>query len=146
MEELRTLKDIKGYTNDELDTISQIAYFMMMQGKNRESKILFEALIAIEPSNEYYYRALGVIAQKQDDSDLAIKHFGYSIKLAPTLPHAYVNRAEIFISLGRQEEAEKDLQEALARIRREDQALSQKAWALYRNLKFSEPTHNFETV
>ncbi|MEI6806351.1 MAG: hypothetical protein WCK49_07600 [Myxococcaceae bacterium] len=138
MEELKTLKEIKGYTDDELATISQIAYVMMMQGKSRESKILFEALVAIEPSNEYYYRALGVLAQKQEDSDLAIRHFGFAIKLAPTQPHAYVNRAEIFIALKKNAEAEQDLQEALLHIKREDQALSQKAWALYRSLKFSE--------
>lgn len=138
MEELRTLKEIKGYTNDELATIGQIAYFMMIQGKHRESKILFEALVAIEPSNEYYYRALGVLAQKQGDSDLAIRHFGFAIKLAPDQPNGYVNRAEVFIALGKTTEAEQDLQDALLHIRREDQALSQKAWALYRSLKFAE--------
>lgn len=138
MEELKTLKEIKGYTDDELATIAQIAYFMMMQGKHRESKILFEALVAIEPSNEYYYRALGVLAQKQGDSDLAIRHFGFSIELAPERPNGYVNRAEIFIALGKSAEAEDDLQRALSRVKREDQALSQKAWALYRSLKFTE--------
>ena len=138
MEELRTLRAIKGYTTEELETIAQIAYFMMMQGKNHEAKILFEALVAIEPSNEYYYRALGVIAQKQEDSALAIQHFGYAIKLAPQLAHAYVNRAEIYILLNQKPEAEQDLQQALTCIRREDQMLSQKAWALYRNLKFAD--------
>lgn len=138
MEELKTLKEIKGYTDDELSSIAQIAYFMMMQGKIRESKILFEALVAIEPSNEYYYRALGIIAQKQGDSELAIRHFGYAIQLAPKQPQGYVNRAEILIALGKTAEAEQDLQEALLHMRREDQALSQKTWALYRSLKFAE--------
>lgn len=143
MEEIKTLKEIKGYTNEELATIAQIAYFMMMQGKNPEAKILFEALVAIEPSNEYYYRALGVIAQKQKDTALAMKHFGYAIQLAPALPHAYVNRAEVFILMSQKDQAQQDLQEALARMRREDQMLSQKAWALYRSLK---STQDFETV
>lgn len=138
MEELKSLKEIKGYTDEELATIAQIAYFMMMQGKDRESKILFEALVAIEPSNEYYYRALGVLAGKQGDNDLAIRHFGYAIKLAPEQANGYVNRAEVYISLGKIEEAEQDLQQALLHIKREDQALSQKAWALYRSLKFAE--------
>ncbi len=138
MEELKTLKEIKGYTDSELSTIAQIAYYMMMQGKHREAKILFEALVAIEPSNEYYYRALGVLAQKEGDSALAIRHFGYAIQLAPQQPQGYVNRSEIYIALGKTKEAEQDLQEALLHIRREDQALSQKAWALYRSLKFAE--------
>lgn len=138
MEELKTIKSLKGYTESELGTIAQIAYFMMMQGKYREAKILFEALIAIEPSNEYYYRALGLLAQKQGHSDAAIQQFGYAIQLAPNRPQAYVNRAEIYISLGNLELAEQDLKDALGHIRREDQALSQKAWALYRNIKFGE--------
>ena len=143
MEKLKTLKVLKGYTTEELNTIAQIAYFMMMQGHMEDAKTLFEGLLAIDPSQEYYYRALGVLAQKEDDSALAIRHFGYAIQLAPEQPYAYVNRAEIYIFLNQRQEAESDLQEALARMPRKEQMLSQKAWALYRSLK---STHNFKPI
>ncbi|MBH1989540.1 MAG: CesD/SycD/LcrH family type III secretion system chaperone [Myxococcaceae bacterium] len=138
MEKPETLKEIKGYTDEELGAISQIAYFMMMQGKYREARILFEALVAIEPSNEYNYRALGVLAQHEGDSNRALEQFGYAIQLASEQPQAYVNRAEIHLSEGNQEGAEQDLQAALMCMGRQDRALSRKAWALYRNIKFEE--------
>ena len=138
MEKHETLKELKGYTNEELGTISQIAYYMMMQGKYREARILFEALVAIEPSNEYNYRALGVLAQHEGDSDRALEQFGYAIQLASKQPQAYVNRAEIHILRGDLAAAEQDLQASLAFMGRKDQALSQKAWALYRNIKFGD--------
>ncbi|MES2503344.1 MAG: CesD/SycD/LcrH family type III secretion system chaperone [Myxococcota bacterium] len=135
MEKLKTLKAIKGYTDPELKSIAQIAYFMMMQGKMDDAQTLFEGLVAIDPTDEYYYRALGVLAQKREDSHLALRHFGFAIQLAPQQPHGYVNRAEVYIYLDRKHDAETDLQEALGRMSRQDQMLSQKAWALYRSLK-----------
>jgi Flp pilus assembly protein TadD len=95
--------------------------------------------VALDPAQEYYFRALGVLAQKNHDSELALRHFGYAIQLAPHKPEAYVNRAEIHIFLGQHEQAEADLKDALNRMGREDQMLSQKAWALYRSLKVTAP-------
>ena len=58
-----TLKEIKGYTDDELYAIAHQGYFFLMQGKNAEARTIFEGLVAIDPRNDYYYRALGVITQ-----------------------------------------------------------------------------------
>ncbi|MBL4818380.1 MAG: hypothetical protein JKY15_03995 [Deltaproteobacteria bacterium] len=131
---MKTLKALRGYTDEELQTVSQIAYYMMMQGKLEDAKTLFEGLVAIDPSQEYYFRALGVLAQKAEDSNLALRHFGYAIQLAPDKPDGYVNRAEIFIYLDDQDKARADLKDALEKIQRNDQMLSQKTWALYRSL------------
>ena len=53
-----TLKELKGYTDDELYAIAHTAYFFVMQGKNQEAKTLFEGLVAIDPRNDYYYLSL----------------------------------------------------------------------------------------
>lgn len=123
------------YTSEELQSIAQIAYYMMMQGKMKDAQTLYEGLVALDPSQEYYFRALGVLAQKNNDSQLALRHFGYAIQLAPHKPEGYVNRTEIYIFLGQPEQAAVDLKEALNKMSRQDQMLSQKAWALYRSLK-----------
>ena len=127
-----TLKEIKGYSDEELFAIARIAYFFMMQGKNDEARVLFEGLIAIDPRNDYYYRALGVIFQKLGDSERAIRQFSYAIQINPAFAHSYVNRAEVYIASERYKEAKTDLQKALDVMNIQDQALSRKAWALYR--------------
>lgn len=125
-----TLKDIKGYTEEELNSIAHVAYVFLMQGKNDEARTLFEGLIAIDPRNDYYYRALGVIFQKQQDFERAITQFSYAIRIRPDSPHAYVNRAEIFIALDQHQEAARDLKDALERMGLREEQLSKKAWAL----------------
>jgi tetratricopeptide (TPR) repeat protein len=125
-----TLREIKKYSDDELRAISHIGYFLLMQGKNEEARILFEGLVAIDPRNDFYYRALGVVFQKLGEDDRAVKQYAYAIRLNPGLPHAYVNRAEIYISLGDGPKAERDLRSALERMGPKDEQLSKKAWAL----------------
>jgi Flp pilus assembly protein TadD len=94
-----TLKDIKGYSDEELFAIAHTAYFFLMQGKNDEAKTLFEGLVAVDPRNGYYYRALGVIFHKLGDDERALRQFGYAIQVSPRSAAAYVNRAEVYITL-----------------------------------------------
>lgn len=125
-----TLREIKNYSDDELYAISHVGYFLLMQGKNHEARTLFEGLVAVDPRNDYYYRALGVIFQKLGEEEKAIRQFGYAIKVNPNSAYAYVNRAEIFLALGDKTKAQEDLRSALARVGRNDSQLSKKAWAL----------------
>lgn len=125
-----TLKEIRGYTDEELIAVADIGYTLIQQGKNDDARILFEGLIAIDPANEYYYRALGNIFHKLGDSERAIKQFSYAIRVKPEMPYAYINRAEIYISLNAYAQAETDLRAALDRIDVHEQQLSKKVWAL----------------
>lgn len=125
-----TLKDLKGYSDDELYAIAHTGYFFLMQGKNDEARTLFEGLVAIDPRNDYYYRALGVIFHKLGDTERAIRQFGYAIKVNPRSPAAYVNRAEVYLTQTRNQEAAQDLQRALQLTGRRDRALARKARAL----------------
>ena len=93
-----TLKELKGYTDEELYHIAQHAYTLYLNGKFRDAQTMFEGLVAINPRNEYYYRGLGVVYHRRGDADRAIRQFGHAIKVAPRSPTAYVNRAEVHIS------------------------------------------------
>ncbi len=130
-----TLKEIKGYSDDELYAIAHTGYFFLMQGKNEEAKTLFEGLVAIDPRNDYYYRALGVVFHKLEDTDRAIKQFGYALLVNPKSAAALVNRAEVYISKGQRQEALADLQQALELMTPRDAALARKARALSRALR-----------
>ena len=125
-----TLKELKGYTDDELYAIAHTGYFFLMQGKNNEAKTLFEGLVAIDPRNDYYYRALGVIFHKLGDAERALKQFGYAIRVQPRGASAYVNRAEVYIATSRYQEAAADLRKALEHMGPRDASLARKARAL----------------
>ena len=125
-----TLKELKGYTDDELYAIAHTGYFFLMQGKNNEAKTLFEGLVAIDPKNDYYYRALGVIFHKLGDTDRAIKQFTYAITVNARAAPSYVNRAEVYLSLNRNPEAAGDLRKALELCTPREAALAKKARAL----------------
>ncbi len=125
-----TLKELKGYSDDELYAIAHTGYFFLMQGKNTEARTLFEGLVAIDPKNDYYYRALGVIFHKLGDAERAIKQFSYAVQVSPKAAASYVNRAEVYVSLGRSAEAAADLRKALEVVTIKEPALARKARAL----------------
>jgi len=125
-----TLREIKQYSDDELYAISHVGYFFLMQGKNDEARTLFEGLVAVDPRNDYYYRALGLIFQKLGENERALNQYAYAIRINPSSPYAYVNRAEIHILMGNAGLAEVDLRHALERMGHKDEQLSKKAWAL----------------
>ena len=104
-----TLKEIRGYSDDELYAIAHQGYYFLMQGKNAAARTVFEGLVAIDPRNIYYYRALGVIYHKLGDAERALRQFTYATRVAPQHPAAYVNRAEVYIATGRLREALRDL-------------------------------------
>jgi Tfp pilus assembly protein PilF len=125
-----TLKELKGYTDDELYAIAHTGYFFLMQGKNQEAKTLFEGLVAIDPKNDYYYRALGVIFHKLGDVERAFKQFSYALQVNPKSAAAWVNRAEVHLSQGRSADAAHDLKKALDVVSPREPQLARKARAL----------------
>ena len=72
-----TLKDIKGYTDEELYAIASQGYFFFLQGKIEPARIIFEGLVAIDPKNAYYYRGLGVIYFQLKNLEKALRQFSY---------------------------------------------------------------------
>lgn len=126
-----SLRDIYGYTADELYGISTQGYTLLMEGKLEAAKALFEGLVALDPKNDYYYRALGVIYHRMGDGERAIRQFGYAIRVQPADVISYVNRAEIYMQQKNFPLAEQDLQRVLA-LAQEDHQMARKAKAMLR--------------
>ena len=125
-----SLKDISDYDDNDFKTISQIGFFFLMQGKNQDALSIFDGLTVLDPQNPYYYRALGILYYRLGDHQKSIKKFSLAISLDQNSPHAYVNRAEVFIAGGQFKKAEKDLKQALQYTSHRDQVLSKKSWSL----------------
>jgi len=125
-----TLQEAKGYTAEELHAVAQQGYTLFLNGKIQDAQVVFEGLVAIDPRNDYYYRALGVIFHKLGDAERAIKQFSYAIQVNPKSAAAWVNRAEVHLSLGKSADAGNDLRKALEVVTPREPQLARKARAL----------------
>lgn len=125
-----TLQEIKNYTAEELYAISSQGYTLFLNGKVRDAQIIFEGLVAIDPRNDYYYRALGVVYHRQGDAERALRQFTHAVTVAPKSAAAYVNRAEVHISRRDTERALADLSTAVQVSRDLAHPIARKALAL----------------
>lgn len=130
-----TLQEIKGYTEEELYLIAQTGYTLFLNGKVKDAQAVFEGLVAVDPRNDYYYRALGVVYHRQGDAERALRQFTHAITVSPRSAAAYVNRAEVHISRRDFERALQDLQAAIQVTFDLSVPIARKAFALQRLLR-----------
>ncbi|MFL5320158.1 MAG: SycD/LcrH family type III secretion system chaperone [Myxococcaceae bacterium] len=107
-----TLKDVRGYTDEQLYSIARAAYNFYYQGKLEQARTLFQGLYAVNPLNSYFAKALGVVEFAAGNSAGAISAYDVAIKLSPEDAGAYVGRAEIKLAMGQKTEAIADLRKA----------------------------------
>lgn len=124
-----TLKDVRGYSDEELYSIARTAYFFYYQGRLNEARTLFQGLYAVNPTDAYFAKALGVVEMAAGNPHGASAAYDVAIKIAPDDPAAYVGRAEVKISQGQRAQAIDDLRRA-GQLSTEDDALKAKISAL----------------
>lgn len=129
-----TLQELKGYSEEELHAISAQGYLLFLNGKIRDAQTVFEGLVAIDPKNDYYYRALGVVYHRLGDAERALRQFTHAITVAPKGAAAYVNRAEVHIARQDTDKALADLESAIQVSADLSAAIPRKAMALRRLL------------
>jgi len=125
-----SLRQIVGLSEEELYAIASQGYFMFLQGKTEPARVVFEGLVAIDPRNAYYYRALGAIYWRLKEGTKAVKQFTYAIRVAPRDIASYINRAEIYVAQRQFKAARSDLDHALRSAGANDGALTRKARAM----------------
>lgn len=107
-----TLKDVRGYSDDELYAIARTAYVFFYQGKLQQARTLFQGLYAVNPVDPYFAKALGVIEFAAGNATGSLAAWDVAIKLAPSDPSAYVGRAEVRIAANQKAQAVEDLRRA----------------------------------
>lgn len=133
-----TLKDVRGYTDDELYTISKTAYFFYYQGRLAEARTLFQGLYAVSPADPYFAKALGVVELASKNPQGALAAYDVAIKLSPDDASAYVGRAEVKLVMGQKGQAAEDLRRAAGLVPEGD-PLEPKIGALLEALSRREP-------
>ncbi|MCP3141411.1 SycD/LcrH family type III secretion system chaperone [Pyxidicoccus xibeiensis] len=115
-----TLKEVRGYSDDELYAIAKTAYFFFYQGRISEARTLFQGLYAVNPTDGYFAKALGVVEMAAGNGQGALAAFDVAAKLSPQDPSVYVGRAEVKLALGQKPQAIEDLRRAAAMTPAED--------------------------
>ena len=128
-----SLKDVRGYTPEELFTISKIGYFLYRQGRLAEARTLFQGLYAVNPGDPYVATALGVVELAAGHTQSALQAYDVAVKLAPEDARALIGRAEIRILIGQKSPAAEDLRRAL-QVSGRDTPLYSKAYAMLSGL------------
>jgi Flp pilus assembly protein TadD len=83
------------------------------QGRLRDAKRIFEGLSVLDTKNVYVHGILGSIHQKEQNFDSAISRYTIAIALFPSDPNLFTNRGEIYLKLGKLDEAAADLKTAI---------------------------------
>ena len=107
-----TLKDVRGYSDEELYSIAKMGYFFFYQGKVSEARTVFQGLYAVNPLDSYFAKALGVVEMVSGNPAGAMAAYDVAIKLSPADSVAYLGRAEVKLSQGQRAAALEDLRKA----------------------------------
>src|SRR5690349_147456 len=89
-----TLKDVRGYSDDQLYAVARMGYFFYFQGRLDEARTLFQGLYAVNPVDPYFANALGVVELACGNEHRAMAAYDIAVKLSPEDPRGYVGRAE----------------------------------------------------
>ncbi|HZH03104.1 MAG TPA: tetratricopeptide repeat protein [Myxococcaceae bacterium] len=107
-----TLKEVRGYSDEELYSIARTGYFFYHQGRLEEARAVFQGLYALNPLDPYFARALGVVELAAGNPRGAMAAYDVAIKLAPDDPSGYVGRAEVCFAVGQKSSGVEDLRRA----------------------------------
>jgi len=132
-----TLKEVRGYTDDELYSIARLGHQFFMQGKIQEARVLFQGLYAVCPTDVYFAKALGVVELAAGNAQDALAAFDIAVRLAPQDASVLIGRAEVKLAMQQRKPAAEDLMLAM-RLLPPKNRLHKKAQALLsilRNMK-----------
>ena len=123
-----TLKDVRGYSDEELYAVARTAYHFFHQGKVAEARTLFQGLFAVNPRDPYFAKALAVVEYASGNPEGSLAAYEVAVKLDPSDAAAYLGRAEVLLATGQKNRAAEDLKKAAGLG--EDERLKTKAKAL----------------
>ncbi|HCF61305.1 MAG TPA: CesD/SycD/LcrH family type III secretion system chaperone [Myxococcales bacterium] len=107
-----TLKEVRGYSDEELYAVARVGHAFFHQGKVAQARTLFQGLFAINPRDPYFARALAVVEYAAGNPEGALSAYEVAVKLAPGDAAGYLGRAEVLLSMGQRQKAAEDLKRA----------------------------------
>jgi tetratricopeptide (TPR) repeat protein len=105
--------DSMGINSEQIAALLITGHCCYTQGRLEDARKIFEGLVVLDGSNHYVHGILGSVYQRQNQFDLALLHYSNAITLFPNDVNALTNRGEIFVKLGRFQEAAEDFTKAI---------------------------------
>jgi len=100
IEKNATLKQLKGVSNAELESVYSLAFGYYRTGKYEEALKLFQFLVLFDHLNAKYWLGLGAVQQVLRDYRNAVVSYGYCSFLKLDNPKPQIHAAECFLAMG----------------------------------------------
>ena len=102
-----------GWTTEEMRIVADLGYALAQQGRDTEAIMIFEGLAALAPATSYFQSALGALRLRAGELSQALKHLDAALGADEREMAALTNRGEVYMRLGDQTAAIKDLRAVL---------------------------------
>ncbi len=102
-----------GWTTEEMRIVADLGYALAQQGRDTEAIMIFEGLSALAPATSYFQSALGALRLRAGELSQALKHLDAALGADEREIAALINRGEVYMRLGNQAAAIKDLRAVL---------------------------------
>jgi Tfp pilus assembly protein PilF len=124
------LRDYHAISGPEMLQMALIGFRFYEQGKYSDAKTIFLGLVSLEPTEAYYFTALGAVYLAEEDLTEARAAFDRAIGLKPKEVAPYVNRGEVNLREGKILEAAQDFKKAVELDPKYQDPLTQRARVL----------------
>lgn len=108
------LATLFGVESKQLAGLLLTGHNLFSEGHLEEARLIFEGITILDNKNSYAFSSLGAIYQRLEQHDLAIKRYNQALELYPDDINALTNRGELYLRLGKFEEAAADLRKAIS--------------------------------
>ena len=132
-----TLRDLKGVTDGEMETLYSVAYNYYSTGHYDEADKLFRFLVRLDHTNAKMWIGLGAVQQVRKDFENAVASFAYASFLDLEDPKPQYYAAQCFLALGDLKSAESALA-ALDQYAPKDSPFREKAKKLQERIEKSK--------
>ncbi|MCI0625739.1 MAG: hypothetical protein L0387_29540 [Acidobacteria bacterium] len=104
-----SLARLDGWSAHDIYLVADKAHQLYLQGQYREACILFEGLLAVDPSNRYCRLALSAVLAAKNDLSGALAQLEEWIAMHPRDVEARARRCELLLRLNLIADARQDL-------------------------------------
>jgi predicted Zn-dependent protease len=103
----------KSLSADQLFAMAKMAYTQWEYGKLERARTIFQTLVMQKPNEPWFRCALGSIYQRQKQFAAALQQYNIALQINARDIPSRVNRGEIHLKIGKQQEAINDLMYAV---------------------------------
>lgn len=105
--------ELFNFTPEMLFQMAEFGFMQFKQGRYPDAERVFKALTLLDFNNAYYHSVMGSILQRQKRYGEAIAEYTQALELDPKDVVALVNRGEIFMRHGLNDDAAGDFKGAI---------------------------------